>query len=312
MRAWAFALVCAASSCRAREPEQLVARPVVAPSVSASSEPAIDPGPWTPLPKAPAGRVWRAVHQETLHFAIAVPTDGKVEVSHLPFGHPVVYADAGPVRVQITFSSGMAMVGKELAASPPTFVKQKVERISRTDDNVAIAYRSSSNGLTVKGWVRGVECASGLLKDDQRDAAFDLCASLRLVPLGPAVVEVEAALRPFPRVPKDVHVEGKYGVTMMYAGHFSAKVLARACPNEAELRANDPSLDAELARRALPHGPVLVSREYQTWQGYRYRAATHLWAERAGRCCIATFPEFFTPPTEPQIDWVAAFCDRME
>jgi hypothetical protein len=41
-----------------------------------------------------------------------------------------------------------------------------------------------------------------------------------------------------------------------------------------------------------------------------YDTATSVWATRGEHCCVASILEFFTPPTDAQIEDVARLCDE--
>ncbi len=267
---------------------------------------------WPAIPKAPVGRTYREVRAGTLQVAIAIPEGGKVEATKLPFGHDVVYVDSGATRVSITFSSGGTVFAPGLSKTPPKIASLPVDRIVRDPENVTVAFRRKGGELVVSGWVRGAECQAESLAPASVDEALALCASLRVLAPGPTTREVAPDQKPFPKVPADTFVRHDHGVTQLFAGQFVAKVLARKCPTDAEVRDAFVRGDPHVTHATYPHGSVTVSRAEDEFEGVTVRTSTTVWAERGAACCIATIPEHFTPPSEAQIDWVARWCDGLE
>jgi hypothetical protein len=269
---------------------------VIAPA--SSVWPALDVDP-------PAGTTFRAFHHGTLHVRIALPAGAKAEETRLTYGHPAIVVTLGDVRVQITYSSGGAMWGGTLAQSPPKMGTMAVDRVERDADHVTVIYRQKDGTPIVNAWSRGAEGRGEWLRDDQLDAAFRICATMRTLPPG-AWRDVEPR---FPPIPEGASVSHEYGVTEMVAGHFRGKVLEKACPSREEVEKNHAPSEMKLEVRAMSHGSVLVGREFQTYEGRRWEAGTTFWATRGERCCVGYIPEFFTPPSSAQIDDVARWCD---
>ena len=277
-----------------------------APLESASSTP-MAPSVWPPLPPAPAGSTYVPLHAQTLQVAVAVANPSAIRTDSLPYGHSVIYVDLGAATLSITFTSGMNAFEAGLQKTPPTFIGLPVERMVRTPDNTTLLLHTR-DGENVMGYTRGAECKGEQLAPSDIDAAFAICASLRTLAPGPLTEEVPPSQRPFPKVPKGAYASHEY-VTEVHAGQFIGKVIEGACPTQAELEAKWTPGDLGLERRDYPHGVVLISHEAQEYEGTRYATLTEVWATRRDHCCIAMIPEFFTPPNQSQIDYVASWCD---
>lgn len=309
-----LALLVLASSCCSRAQEEAPAPVAVNPS------PAVDTrareivasvaGAWPDVPsgETASGAIWQTVRHGTIHVHLALPRGVEPLMSSLEYGHPVVRVRAGESTVEITYSSGGAQFGAGLARDPPMLDSLPIERIARTPENTTILYRRGDE-RRVLGWVRGAECKTEFLRPGDESAAFAVCESVRVPPPGrwERRTRTSAPLMP---VPADAELREESGVALLYAGHYTAKVVAGVCPDEAELRDALPSETWTFEHRDLTHGPVLVGRGKRTWDGATYDTATRVWATRGGHCCVASIGEFFTPPTEAQIEDVARLCDE--
>jgi hypothetical protein len=309
----ALLFVLATSSCSGRREEDAapsVASPSVAKAIDAPAIVAGVAGAWPDVPQGQtaSGAIWQTVRHGTIHVHLALPPGIEPVKSSLEFGHPVVSVRAGDSTVQITYSSGGAQFGAGLAGDPPKLDSLPIERIARTPENTTILYRRGDEQV-VLGWVRGAACKTEFLRPGDESAAFAVCESVRVPSPGPWERRTRMS-GPLMPVPADAELSEEHGVALLYAGHYVAKIVNRVCPDEAELR---DQLSPEMwvfQRRELPHGPVLVGRGSRKWDGATYDTATTAWATRGDHCCVASILEFFTPPTDVQVEDIARLCDE--
>ena len=176
LRRLALLVSFALPSC-SRAPEEEPA-PSVAGSTVASPTPAPEAvagveGAWPEVPRGEtaSGAIWQTVRHGTIHVHLALPRGVEPVKSTLEYGHPVVKVRVGDSSVQITYSSGAAQFGPELARDPPTMASLPIERIARTPENTTILYRRGDQRV-VLGMVRGAECKTEVLHAEDEDAAF--------------------------------------------------------------------------------------------------------------------------------------------